>query len=557
MSGLRYGNIGLNREEFTKLSEIPGGQKQISSITMAQNEKTRMGKQTFGSEMSADQINKLVDAAMGGIAGVTPEKATEFLSKIQTTSRALNVNARAFTEYVAMQQNLYKQMGISGASAADSIMTAAITGDTVSQLAVSKEGRGGMIANADTAREASARNTAKQQGSSLINNARAVAAIYDMMTPAQRVASGIGTGLTDLEKSISEGDSPKARELISEISKKTGFSDTYRIGANMNSDMSSRAENQISLDGRGDAESFRRKHLQYVSAQTFENLTADEKSQIASPEDLSKAIKGSSLQSKEEIAEFLKVNNPSMTKGMALDIGAKVFTKSETKIITLKDQPGALEKLLVSSDKGKKELREKKEANKLSTVTNLVANDSIGFLAKQMGISDVVGFVTKFIAEGGISGSADDMVKAIAKISQDLGGPEIDENRLKAIRNFKESSEQDAKEIIAAGRDSSGKDLPPPEKLKAETDKRQEQKARRSLDPENKPLTDEENKQVDKRVKELKEEKEKAKAKAKEELDNNVSQILTTLTNIYGGISKFFTPSQPQPVKPAPTSKKP
>ena len=553
MSGLRYGNIGLSREEFTNLSQTTDGQKQISSITMAQNEKTRMGKQTFGSEMSADQINKLVDAAMGGIAGVTPEKSTEFLAKIQTTSRALNVNARAFTEYVAMQQNLYKQMGISGASAADSIMTAAITGDTVSQISLGKGGRGGMMANADTAREASARNTARQQGSGLINNARAVAAIYDMMTPAQRIASGAGAKLKELEESISSGDSPKAKELISEISKKTGFSDTYRIGAHMNSDMSSRADNQISLEGRGDAESFRRKHLQTVSALTFKGLTTEEKEQMGNREGLAEAIKGSSLGSAEDIADFLQESNPSMTPAMALDIGAKVFSKSATVLGSGKDYTGAVEKLTVSSKKGKKELREKKEANKLSTITNLVANDRIGYLAKQMGISDVVGFATKFIAEGGMSGSSEDIINAISKITQDLGEGEIDKDKRIAINKYLESNVEDAKAIIAAGKDSGGKDLPPAEKLKAETAKKNEIKQKRNLEPGSK-LTDEEYAEIDKKVKEDKEQREKAKEKAREELSTNVSNILGTLQAIFNGIKPFFT-TKPSSAPAAPKSK--
>lgn len=518
ISGLRYGNNGVGKDEFGRLSETDTGRKQIAGMAAAQNEKIRMGKQMFGSDMSADQINKLMDSAMGGMAGITAEKSTDFLAKVQTTARALNINAKAFAEYLAMQQNLYKQMGISGTEAATSIMTAAITGDVVSQMAMkSGVGRRSM-ANEETARGASARNTAKHQGSTLLNNARAAAAIYDIMTPAQRAASGVDVQLTELETLISKGDSRGAQTLINSISKKSGFSSLYTLGANMNEDIADRASNHIQLQGRGDAETFRRSHIKKISAM----LSNDQVAAVGGRATLAKALSGVDFNDSEEVRKAIEAGTGAKG-GMASAIATSLVTRSTSLLSRSKDRAGDMEKLMVTTTEGRKELEAKKKAGELSDIQNKLANDRIGSLAKGLKIQDVGKFAADFIAAGGMSGKKEDIAKAIEAMKK-KGQLDAGVSAADAV-NMSRNIEEDALLIQKAGDGKKGK---------AQKDAMDAERKRLNETRNVAPLTEEEQKAKTAAIEKYKADE----TEAEKNKNKNIAAIPEILTSILGLLVK-------------------
>ena len=545
LSGLKYGNTGMNREDFVGIDATTSeGKAKLAQMSKGQNEKIRMGKQTFGSDMSADQINKLMDAAMGGMAGITPEKATEFLSKIQTTSRALNINSKAFTEYVAMQQNLYKQMGIGGVSASTSIMTSAITGDVVSQMARREEqrdekgnitraaGAGGMMANSDISRSASARNTAKHQGSSLLNNARAAAAIYDMMTPAQQALSGVGGQLTQLETLISEGKSPEAQALISKIGKQQGFSNLYSLGANMNEDLAGRAAKHIELQGRGDAETYRRKHISKImSGFSNADLVA-----AGGKDALAKSIAGVEFDDPETVAKAIMAGSPNMDIKTAERMAGTLVSNSENRLGKSGDVAGGKERLMVSSTVGKKALADAAKKNELSDIKNRLANDRIGGMARKLGVQDMAAFMTSFVAAGGIAGGEGAFqiaLDAAKKTTITMTG-----DMAVGAKKMNEQLAADADRIQAAGDKAVGK-IAKKKAMKEEEDTINKEREAQGLKPES-----EEDKAVRKKAEE---DKKNEMAEADKQLGENVAEIKKAIIAFFAWM--MGTPTAP----PAPT----
>ena len=525
MSGLRYGNTGVNRDQFAELSTNAAGRAKIAGIAAAQNEKIRMGKQTFGSDMSADQINKLMDAAMGGMAGITPEKSTDFLAKIQTTARALSINAKGFAEYVAMQQNLYKQMGISGTAAATSIMTATVTGDAVSQMALTSGVGRRSMANVDTARSASARNTAKHQGSALLNNARAAAAIYDIMSPAQKAASQVGGQLTELETLISEGKSPEAQALINNISKKSGFSSLYTLGANMNEDIADRASRQIELQGRGDAETFRRSHIRKISGK----LSNEQVAAVGGKAKLAAALSGVDFNDSEKVKEAIQAGTGA-SGDMASAIATSLVTRSTTLLARSKDRTGDMERLMVTTTKGRADLEAKKKEGELSDIKNKLANDRIGSLAKEFKIQEVGKFAADFIAAGGATGNKADMEAAIATMRK--SGGMLAGNTAAANLNLEKYISEDAVKIQAAGRGLRGKD---------KTDAMDAERKRLNEERGNTPLTAAE----EAAKKDAIAKHEKDAAEAKNNADKNIGTMADLLQKILDIIKQFAGPAAP------------
>lgn len=143
MDSLRSAGLGGVNEALKR--GVGGDAAALKKLASQSNEFMRQGREAFGPDMGNDEMLKLMDKAMGGLNGVTPEKASELLGKIQTTSRALDVSTEAFAQYMAMQQNLYKEMGVGGKVATDMILA----GATDAQLIAKRAQASGNTALAD------------------------------------------------------------------------------------------------------------------------------------------------------------------------------------------------------------------------------------------------------------------------------------------------------------------------------------------------------------------------------------------------------------------------
>ena len=189
-SAVRFGFHGYGRDELTRRTR----RGEAGEMARDANEVTRLGKSTFGSDQSADQINGLLDKAMGGLAGVTTQKASEFLARVQSVSRALDVNAKAFTEYVAAQQETYKAMGIGGPIAAEMILNNAPNARSVSDRG--RASGDAILGDQNRAAAALAANAASSQGSQFVRQLRFVGAQATRMTDEEDQQYGVdGQGL--------------------------------------------------------------------------------------------------------------------------------------------------------------------------------------------------------------------------------------------------------------------------------------------------------------------------------------------------------------------------
>jgi len=426
-SGIRYGNVSGGRQGLA--DAVRNGE--IGEMTAAQNAKVRMGKQAFGQNTSADQINQLLDSAMGGLANVTPEKATAFLAKIQTTARAMDINAKAFTEYVAMQQGVYKQMGLGGAASADSIIGAALSGQAVMDAAQSKGGIGGLNANKDVAMAATAAIEAESQGSNLYNQARAVGAIYDNLSPAQRAAVktangvSVSTQMRKVEALLNEGKSDEAEAIIRDIKGVSGFEMTDSLANNMNSDIAAKGNRHIRPNGQGASFSVREDHVNQIFARmggpnASIKSSADLGSMLANVKDFG---------SQKEIEKALVAGGVSPAEAAALsgqmatssvDIQSHMTGDGERAIFQAQANETSVDGIARREATRAKQTKESNVA--------LVLNRRMGAIGKELGVEDLVKFTKDFIDAGGVKGGEDAARAALKK-----SGIAIDSKKLAGL----------------------------------------------------------------------------------------------------------------------------
>ena len=412
-SGIRYGNVSGGRQGLA--DAVRNGE--IGEMTAAQNAKVRMGKQAFGQNTSADQVNQLLDSAMGGLANVTPEKATAFLAKIQTTARAMDINAKAFTEYVALQQGVYKQMGLGGAASADSIIGAALSGQAVMDAAQSKGGIGGLNANKDIAMTATAAIEARSQGSGLYNQARAVGAIYDNLSPAQRAAVktangvSVSTQMRKVEALLNEGKSDEAEAIIRDIKGVSGFEMTDSLANNMNSDIAAKGNRQIRPNGQGASFSVRQDHVNQLFARmggpnASIRSAADLGSMLANVKDFSsqtqiqKALRAGGVSQSDADLISGQIANSS------LDIQSSMNGDGERAIFQAQANETSTDGIQNRKDRQAKQDKESDVA--------LILNRRMGAIGRQLGVGDFVKFTKDFINRGGAKGGVDAAKKALA-----------------------------------------------------------------------------------------------------------------------------------------------
>lgn len=186
------------------------------------NELMQQQKETFGPGMSDKQMGNLLDKAMGGIAGVDPAKASQFLDKVQSTARALDMSGRAFAEYVAMQQDAYKQVGVGGALAADMITNAALSGRSSARAA--KDRGDTSMANENVAVNAQNALNIKYAGSDHFKVAVAIGSRLSGMTEEQKARTQVGTDgetVSSLERqlkaAVRSGDNDAAERIRNQL----------------------------------------------------------------------------------------------------------------------------------------------------------------------------------------------------------------------------------------------------------------------------------------------------------------------------------------------------
>jgi hypothetical protein len=243
-SALRFGVGGMSRRGFAQAAREGRGGEYAAQA----NETTRLGKSTFGQDQSADQINDLLDKATGGIANVTPEKASEFLAKVQSTARALDINAKAFAEYIGAQQKMYKEMGIGGSVAADMIMSTSLAARGASDRAretgdigLSDQNRGVAALNA---------NAAVSQGSSFMKQLRFVAAQADRMNADEDRDFGVDgkslkANLQAIDAMKAAGNGAGAEALFDRVRNRFGADLVAEGGLNLSEEDAARSQNII------------------------------------------------------------------------------------------------------------------------------------------------------------------------------------------------------------------------------------------------------------------------------------------------------------------------
>lgn len=227
------GGLGSDKELLAAINSEKGLGEKSRSVAAA----ISAGKQVYGENKTGKEINELLGQAMGGIENVTPEKASEFLARVQVAARALNVTAEGFAEFVAMQQQAYKQMGAGGPMSTEYIMEAARNGKIEAKLA--QENGGGALANEHVSGAIAAQRMMRLQTSQTVNNSKALTYLVGNLTDRQkdtlRVDGRDATQNADYVKAlVMAGKNEEADVLMQKMGQLEGLKEYRTLGANMN-----------------------------------------------------------------------------------------------------------------------------------------------------------------------------------------------------------------------------------------------------------------------------------------------------------------------------------
>lgn len=183
----------------------------LRNLARGSNQLIRQGKETFGADKSSADIAGLIEKAMGGLSGVTTEKASAFMDKVQATSRALEISGEGFAKYIAMQQQIYKQMGIGGKMATDTIMNNFTAG--ASMAANAGKERYSLLGNADDATASQDRVSKSYMMSDRNKRHTAIGAMIENMTDDQLKSRKIGDGRSFRQARIDAAEAKAAGDV--------------------------------------------------------------------------------------------------------------------------------------------------------------------------------------------------------------------------------------------------------------------------------------------------------------------------------------------------------
>jgi hypothetical protein len=112
-AGLRYGIGGLSNKKLADAVK----NKKAGGLAAANNEIFAAASDTFGKDKTKEELAQLMNQTSDDFRGLDPNQATQLLTKISATSRAIGISSEAFVKYSDMLKQMYESVGVSGSQA--------------------------------------------------------------------------------------------------------------------------------------------------------------------------------------------------------------------------------------------------------------------------------------------------------------------------------------------------------------------------------------------------------------------------------------------------------
>lgn len=412
-SYLRY--MGSNKGLQRSVDKGLGGDKAASV-----NEYISMGKQTFGNDMSADQINQLLDSVSGGIEKLDAGKSNTLIAKIQSASKAVNMDGKMFAEYVAMKQNIFKQMGMADLGSANLIIESKVAGKALSQSA-RDAGLGSALGNEEAATNAILSSKMKFQTSDLANQTNAMGAIMDNMSPAQRAV--YAARVRDISNKVNAGDTNGAFAGLADLSRTEAFSSIPAMAAVMNDDLRTKAGRWVNISGANPNARTAREDL----ISKLNGALTDEQRKALGKNNLGEVLADVGSFTGKNITQALidKGVDPAMAEKMGADlatakdkVGGNLNSAEERNQLDADLESSSVHGIANTAEQQKK-------LQKDADIAKLL-NGQMGSMARKLGVKDAIGFATAMIKAGGLSADIEDIKKAASA----AGATDLDMNAI-------------------------------------------------------------------------------------------------------------------------------
>lgn len=228
----RSGALGFSAENIREATapdkdgNLPDPEK-LQRLSSEANKFMRIGKQTFGEDLNFDQIADLMDKATDGLSKINGTKASELESRIQATSRALDISGKQFAAYMDVQQKMYKSMGITGEVSTNAILGSAATAQSLMQIGQKTGNR--QFSDVDKALSASAKMARDYGQSESFKSSIAIMSLIGEKTKGQRASTMVGNRnmeqfAKEFSTAINSGDLDRQEALRNEIMQAGVFS---------------------------------------------------------------------------------------------------------------------------------------------------------------------------------------------------------------------------------------------------------------------------------------------------------------------------------------------
>lgn len=205
--------------------------EKLEKLSRESNEFMRIAKQTFGEDLDPTELVDLMSKATDGLSRVSGSKASEFAAKVQATSAALDISGRAFGQYMAMQQESLKSIGVTGVASTTAIMNSAIAAKSLQDRAQSSGNT--KFSNINDAMDAATKVMKDYAGSEDFQSSRAVARIIGGKSQSQRQTEMIGgrnldAFMKELNQAQLTGDTDRIEKLNQEAEMVFGDREMWR-----------------------------------------------------------------------------------------------------------------------------------------------------------------------------------------------------------------------------------------------------------------------------------------------------------------------------------------
>ena len=214
---IRRGIGGLNQSAFA--DAVDNGE--AGNMMVGNNRLFAAAREVFGRDKSVEQLGELISNATDGLSGLDAGKTTELLQRIQATAKVVDISTQAFTEYSNLLKEMYRSVGITGASVPDNVMRSAKDARIATEMG--RQTGDSTMGNLNDNLEAAGRNRLNLMRSGGMRQAKALAAIAANLTDEQKAAvqiKGMGS-LADVmkeggvfQKALQDGDSETLQRII-------------------------------------------------------------------------------------------------------------------------------------------------------------------------------------------------------------------------------------------------------------------------------------------------------------------------------------------------------